>query len=273
MKTRCMGLIICLCSILVVNPYNLCLCSDEKQKFCSNTVHVEIINGRFFLWAEPELNSSNEDIPVIFLLHGAAQHAFSWFISWNKWSSKQVSFTKAALEKGFFIVSLESQKPIRPGPRAWDVFEKNFSANQDLQFIKNITIWLNNTKPQVNTNKLFCTGFSSGAFMCSRIALSIEDLFQAIALNSGCNADSISLTARGPVFDISSSYNLSKNHPPTLILHGKEDKIVPPICGVNYYNDLQKSGINSSLLIESEQGHVWLKDFNNNILDWFLKYL
>ena len=105
--------------------------------------------------------------------------------------------------------------------------------------------------------------------MCSRIALSDASLFNAISLNSGCNADSISLTKKGPVFDLDQSYNISNKHPPTMIIHGANDKIVPVQCSINYYTDLQKSKVQSNLILASNGGHEWFNSYNDEILSWF----
>jgi len=247
--------------------------SAPKENAFAHIFHINRVDGRFFLWAQPAIFSYKNGYPVIFLFHGAAQHAFSWIIPWNQWNRNQVSFTTNALDHGFFVVCLESEKPIRPGPRAWDVFEKNSTKNGDLDYIDDVILWLQSSSLEVDLENLFCTGFSSGAFMCSRIGLSREVLFNAIALNSGCNADSITLTMRGPIFDLNKTFNLSIHHPPTLIIHGQQDQLVPVECGINYYNDLQKANVSSSLLIDPEQGHIWLKDFNQEILDWFSQHM
>ena len=247
--------------------------SAHKENAFDYDFHINRVDGRFFLWAQPNTSSFENGYPVIFLFHGAAQHAFSWIIPWNKWNRNQVSFTTNALNQGFFVVCLESEKPVRPGPRAWDVFEKNSSKNGDLNYINDVILWLQSSSLEVDLENIFCTGFSSGAFMCSRIGISKESLFNAIALNSGCNADSITLTMRGPLFDLNKIFNLSVHHPPTLILHGKQDQLVPVECGMNYYTDLQKANVSSSLLIEPKMGHIWLKDFNQEILDWFSQHM
>jgi poly(3-hydroxybutyrate) depolymerase len=247
--------------------------SASKENIVVHNFHLACVDGRFFLWAQPASSFHENGYPVIFLFHGAAQHAFSWIIPWNQWNRNQAQFTTDALDQGFFIICLESERPIRPGPRAWDVFEKNSSENTDLLYTEEVVLWLKSSSLNIDLENIFCTGFSSGAFMCSRIGLSQEDVFNAIALNSGCNADSITLTMRGPIFDLNKTFNLSIHHPPTLILHGQQDQLVPVECGINYYNDLQKANVLSSLLIDPEQGHIWLKDFNQEILDWFSQHM
>jgi len=232
---------------------------------------VKVDDGRFFLWFKPNTNPPKEGYPAIFLFHGAAQHAFSWAIEWNSWTKNQASFKKKALQEGFFVFCLESQRPVFPGPRAWDVFEENASQNDDFEYITNVINWIKENLPEVN-NKLYCAGFSSGAFMCSRLAISYDPVFSAIAINSGCNALSISLENFGPSFNLTNSYSLPSIHPPTLLLHGQQDSIVPLKCATNYYNELQQSHIESTLFVEQDQGHIWLKSKNNDVIQWFLSH-
>ncbi|MFO8077196.1 MAG: prolyl oligopeptidase family serine peptidase [Thermoplasmatota archaeon] len=238
-----------------------------------NHVYFNIIHGRFFLYMQPTQQPTAEGYPIIFLFHGASQHAFSWLIGLNKWNKNQMSFATEALDNGFFLILLESNRPIRPGPRAWDVFTTNNSANNDIQYIQSILSWLNQSQLPVNMDSVFCAGFSSGAFMCSRLALNYEHLFNAIAVNSGCNAESITLSQRGPVFDIHSSYNLSADHPPTILLHGQRDQLVPVQCATNYYQDLRNSSVETQILIAPTHGHIWLSAYNQDILNWFSKQI
>ena len=255
----------------LLNPYQIIHTETlaESNKIFFQNIHLEIIEDRFFLWVKPQQEPTNEGYPMLFLFHGASQHAFSWILPINKWNKYQMSFTADALDQGFFLILLESNRPIRPGPRAWDVFTANNSENNDISYVQAILSWLNNSQLPVNMNSVFCAGFSSGAFMCSRLALNKEHLFNAIALNSGCNADSITLTNRGPQFDLYSSYNLSVNHPPTLLLHGQKDQLVPVQSAINYYQDLTNASVETQLWIASSQGHIWLSIYNTEILNWF----
>ena len=188
---------------------------------------------------------------------------------WNSWTINQVSFRKQALEAGFFIICLESKKPIRPGPRAWKVFEEDPNKNNDVYYVSMVLNWIKQHKPDINSDKVYCAGFSSGAFMCSHLANSYDPVFSAIAINSGCNAQAITLTKFGPSFNFTAQYSISKNHPPTLLIHGAQDTIVPLQCATNYYMDLQQSLIDSKLIIEEDIGHIWLKSKNDDILKWF----
>jgi len=241
-----------------------------KEKFITD-FNLKFFNNRFIVYKKPDISPQENGFPVIFLFHGAVQHAFSWFFGLNKWNRAQVSFTKCVLDNGFFVVGFESLKPIKPGPRAWDAFEKNDSLNSDILFVKQVINWLNNSSLPVDVNNIFCAGFSSGAFFCSRLAQSYDYGFKGIILNSGCNADCISISNMGPVFNSSTGFNISSFHPSTLIIHGKQDRLVPYECSNSYYLDLKSSGIDVTLFSDDFGGHNWLEEYNSLIIDWLEK--
>jgi len=230
--------------------------------------HLKFFKRRFIIYKEPNSPPPEKGFPVLFLFHGAVQHAFSWFFGFNFWSKAQTSFTRYALENGFFVVSFESLKPIRPGPRAWDAFEKNMTDNSDFLYLKNVISWLDNSSLSVDVGSIYCAGFSSGAFFCSRLSQSFDYKFKGVIINSGCNANCITLTNFGPVFNCSTGFNISSKHPPALIVHGKKDSLVPYMCAESYYQDLLDGGFEASLLADNSSGHIWLKKYNDLIIDW-----
>ncbi len=235
-------------------------------------IQIGLTNNRFFLWSQPNQDAPDEGYPVILLFHGAGQHAFSWILGWNQWNKAQKTFPQVALCQGYLIVYLESQRPIRPGPRAWDVFTIQATENKDIIYVQSIIDYLESLPINIDTNNLFCAGFSSGAFMCSRLALNCGELFSAVALNSGCNADRIILTNRGPVFNFSKTVDTPTSHPPTLLLHGTTDQLVPIGCSTQYQSDLHEVNIPCMLIIDPTQGHIWLSSQNNQILQFFDQY-
>lgn len=232
---------------------------------------IKVLNYRILFWKQPLTSAPENGYPVLFLFHGASQHGFAWFIGLNQWSKYQTIFTAKALGEGFFIITAESLKPVRPGPRAWDIFN-NGSHSKDFVLIENIIEWLEKCDLPVDKNSLYCAGFSSGAFMCSYIGHHFGNRFNAIAVHSGANSDSISLTSRGPDFDLNTLYNLSSSFPPTIIIHGEHDGFVPVQCAKNFYSDLQRNDIPSRLLINQDKGHIWLSEYDCEILNWFKTY-
>jgi poly(3-hydroxybutyrate) depolymerase len=234
---------------------------------------IEILNGRRFLWCPPSSHPFENGSPVLFLLHGASQFDVSWFFGLSPWSKAQSQFTEQAHEQGFFIIAPNSGRPIQPGPRAWDAFTPSINESEDLQFILHIIDWINHTQVSVDSSCLFCVGFSSGAFMASRIGHALGTRFQALIVHSGTNADMIEITNRGPVFDCTSPQNISALHPPTLIIHGNKDQLVPVECGIHFHEELLRNGVISKLLLDPDGGHIWLSTFNDDILNWIIDFI
>jgi len=236
-----------------------------------NDFGYQRLDNRYFLWKLPSTPPPEKGYPVLFLFHGAAQHPFSWFTEFNPWSKAQSSFTRLALSNGFFVIVPSSQRPIQPGPRAWNVFNTNLSESSDIQFFMNMLQWLETIDITVNSEEIFCAGFSSGAFMTSLIAHVFGARVTGVVIHSGTDPDSIILTDRGPVFNCTEPLQFPPDHPPTLIVHGGQDTIVPTSCGIHYYEELIRYGLNATLLLDPTGNHIWLSDFNQDILDWMIK--
>ncbi|MBN1902240.1 protease inhibitor I42 family protein, partial [Candidatus Sumerlaeota bacterium] len=58
------------------------------------------------------------------------------------------------------------------------------------------------------------------------------------------------------------------NHPPSLIIHGDKDRIVPFAYGEIYFQDLKKAGVNTEMLVMKEGGHQWPLQFHDIIVRW-----
>lgn len=232
----------------------------------------EWIDGRRFLWQTPSTGVPKTGYPVILLLHGASQHAEAWFGEGFIWGKQQTTFTLMALEMGYIVIAPDSLRPIPLGPRAWDAFAPTVNDSIDLPFIQSILRWIGNTSFQADMNRVYCVGFSSGAFMTSRIAQTLGSYFAAMAVHSGSNADAIRLTLRGPVFNCTPSHFILPTHPPTILIHGEKDNFVPLSCSQSYYEELQWAHIHSVLYIQDEGRHIWFPEYNEAIFTWFETY-
>ena len=76
-----------------------------------------------------------------------------------------------------------------------------------------------------NINDMHGVGFSSGAYMTSRMAFSYPNMFKSLSVQSGSYyyCDGSTCAAPSP-----QDFPGLKVHPPTLFLHGTADPIVPP---------------------------------------------
>ncbi|MBS3773458.1 MAG: prolyl oligopeptidase family serine peptidase [Candidatus Thermoplasmatota archaeon] len=223
------------------------------------------LDGRRLLWQQPTASPPTDGYPVIFVLHGAVQRADAWFGGSDPWSMAQTSFTTTALERGLIVVAPESRRPLFWGPRSWDAFAATVDTSLDLPFFQDIFAWLE-TLP-VNSSAVYCTGFSSGGFMTSRLARTFPACFAAVAIHSGADATATRLTWMGPILDCTKPLHFPAGYPPTMVIHGRYDEVVPALCGINLYGELQRNGIPSQLVL-TEDGHVWQTARNQEILDW-----
>ena len=75
--------------------------------------------------------------------------------------------------------------------------------------------------------------------------------------------------------DISPVWHVSPDDPPTLIIHGDQDRLVPLQQSELIIEKLKKAGVETNLVVKKGAGHGWLgmdKD-ENQIISWFDKYL
>jgi poly(3-hydroxybutyrate) depolymerase len=242
------------------------LVDDAKQIIVPQ---LEIINNRIILYASQSTSSSEEGFPVLFVLHGAAQYPFAWFFPLNLWSYQQSLFVKKALDAGFFVIAPSSGRPMKPGPHAWSSFIDDVNESEDLHLFQSLFGWLEKKEQMLNLDAVYCAGFSSGGFMTSRLAKTFPERFTGVLVHSGTDADSINFTKNGPEFDCESPKQYPINHPPTLIVHGEKDSIVPYECGFHFYSELKRNNVSVSLLTDPKEGHIWLSSFSAEMINWF----
>ncbi len=74
---------------------------------------------------------------------------------------------------------------------------------------------------------------------------------------------------------ISPVYHVTPDDPPTLIIHGDQDQLVPLQQSELIIDKLKKAGVKTNLVVKKGVGHGWLginKD-ETQAIDWFDKYL
>ncbi|MBC7128639.1 MAG: dienelactone hydrolase family protein [Thermoplasmatales archaeon] len=222
----------------------------------SSSPNEEWINGRRFLWEKPQTGCN---YPVIIVLHAALQRAEVWFYPFI-WSNGQYLFVKEALRMGYMVVAPDSLEPY--GIKAWDSFS---NESEDILFFYDILEWL--SENEADMERIYVCGFSSGAFMASRLAIFCGDKIEGVVIYAGANADYIKITKNGPEFDCISNQSIPSNHSPSLIIHGKKDRFVPYECGFHYYEELIKNGIDAKF-VSTIGGHRWQFMYNKYIFEW-----
>jgi predicted esterase len=242
-----------------LNPQHIIIRSQQLE------YNEEYLNNRQFLWQTPTTPPPINGYPVLFLLHGATQYAETWFYHGQgglkgslTWGKRQTAFTHQALKQGYMVIAPDSQRHLPFGPKAWNSNIPTLEENSDLQFIKNIIHWTQNHTIPINNNHICCIGFSSGGYMTSRIGLTLGSYFKALAIHSGAHADTLHPSPQD-----------TSIHPPTLIIHGMKDQMVPAKFGISLYHELKQNNISTHLLLNPWGRHIWQPFFNNTILDWF----
>ncbi len=233
----------------------------------------EWIQRRRFLWKAPTLPPPVDGYPVLLVLHGALSFAESWFWAGRGlylgaliWGLRQTKFVETALDRGYFVIAPDSTylSFLSDKTKTWDTSTCTFSESLDLPFIQDIFDWIANDPPvSINTNSIFCAGFSAGGFMTSRIAHYFGSKVKAIAVHSATNANVLNWKT-----DFSPQ-NFSEDHPPTIVIQGEKDKLMPAAAAIHFYEELQRNGIESKLLSKPTGHHIWLSEFNDDIFDWF----
>lgn len=270
MKSKIFSIVVVLVffSLIFVNSSNASFNSISiKSRFIFG-FKIEKIDDRVFYYKSPANEKPENGFPVLFLFHGAVQHGFNWFFGLNYWSLRQTQFTQKALDAGFFVIAPSSLKPVRPGPRAWDIFSND---SKDVIFMENMFDWIQSNNNLLDESQIFCTGFSSGGFMCTKVGHIFGEEIKAIAVHSGANSESVYLTNGPPEFDLDRTYNFSNSFPPTIIIHGQNDGFVPVEAANLLYSDLQRCNIVSEKHIDPDGGHIWLSDYDSFIFEFFDK--
>jgi len=219
---------------------------------------------RQFYYKKP---SGSGPFPVIIVLHGRAQDADVWLNS----SKAQGQFVSYALSEGYAIIAPDSVEPICPGVKQWDYTRTTDSV--DLPFFDKIFEWIDDNS-QLNSNRIYVAGISSGGFMTSRLALYFPTKIKAVAIHSAGNADKVSFDSECNTNFDESIPTVSSDHPPTLLIHGENDNIVPYLMGQKYYQGLQNAGIEANMLSQTTCTicHRWFSEYDDDILDWFNKH-
>ncbi len=118
------------------------------------------------------------------------------------------------------------------------------------------------TFPDVDPDRLYAGGISSGGYMTSRMAEAYPGRFRALAVHSAswctCGGSLCLLPARLP-----------GDHPPTLFLHGEQDAIAPPWAMRAYADQMAEEGLEQRVVTDPDAGHAWIRAAPTEIVDWF----
>lgn len=154
---------------------------------------------------------------------------------------------KELLDAGYAVVTPDALKE-------YGYWETNLNryANDDLEawyesvdhkYVEGMLKAIGNAQfGDLDPSKINAIGFSSGAYMVSRMAVNYQGVFNALVVQSGsyyyCSGGCTEKIAN----ELPASTWSSREHPPTLFLHGSTDNVVPPSTSSMYDSKLKGAG-------------------------------
>ncbi|MDB4987594.1 MAG: Dipeptidyl aminopeptidase/acylaminoacyl-peptidase [Myxococcaceae bacterium] len=246
-----------------------CSVSDTKAHCTSEAIQNVGAPGdlRRVYWAQPTTPPPATGYPAVVLYQGSfIGPATTWNADILKGAAfggfYQVALIDKLLASGFVVIQPEAQ-----GGRFWTTNTTgNYDSSADGIFIPLLLAQLEQGAfGTIDSAHLYATGISSGGYMTSRMAVSYPGRFRALAVESGSYA-----TCAGAICNVPS--HLPSDHPPTLLLHGGADSIVPIATAKDYYATLMANMIETKFVEDKQAGHEWLSTAPEDVLQWFLAH-
>lgn len=251
-------------------PNSICK-STKTAVQCPYNSTTLVANGilRTVHYQVPAGDAPNNGWPAVILFQGTgataslfwtATQATDLFGAFN-----QTKLVKKLLDNGYAVITPETHLS---GFTFWDTNNPlfaDYNSSNDHAFMLKIFNGIDNgTFGEINSNKLFAGGISSGGYMTSRMALAYPGKFKALAIAAGSYA-----TCAGPLCVLG---HVPNDHPPTLFLHGSADPIVPLFTMELYFDKLKEKGIPVRKVVENLSLHRWIDASPNAVLSWFNTY-
>lgn len=243
----------------------------KYKESSSNNVFLDIYKS----------NINNKPSPVIIYVHGG-----SWIYGDNSLPIGLDPIINAFNERGFTIISV-----------SYELLKEDTPISNPISDVKDAIRWVYKNKDEYNfdTDDIGIIGISSGAHLSLLAAYSDNDDFIGDKDLSGypSNIDYI-IDIFGPtelstldfsllgdkyeneiedvknssvLLDMYSPINYAnKNSPSTLIIHSKNDELVPYKNSLDLYNKLKELKVNSELLSLNSGGHKFYGFDNQEVI-------
>src|SRR3569832_1997173 len=172
---------------------------------------------------------------------------------------------KQLLEAGFAVLAPQTHLI---GTTFWDTDIPPWSAAWELSPDHSFMLAIfdaieGGTFGSLNPARLYAAGISSGGYMTSRMAVSYPGKFKALAIQSASYATC-------PVGPSCLVPELPADHPPTLLLAGLLDPVVPLWTIQAYQARLDAQGIKTQLIVDNLASHQWIPAAPDAAVNWFL---
>jgi hypothetical protein len=231
-----------------------------------------VLDGRAILYATPTGTAPAGGWPVALVFQGTG---FGPSTMWH-WTildpvgtvlggRTQVLLVKALLDAGFAVITPSADL----GAFVWDTnvppWSLDWAASPDDGVMQALFGAIDGGAfGPLSKTRWYATGVSSGGYMTSRMAVSYQGRFRALAIESASYA-----ICSGPLCLIPP---LPSNHPPTLFLHGALDVIVPMATALAYDARLRAMGVAQKLVIDPVFGHGWIPAAPTEVPAWFASH-
>ncbi len=245
-------------------------CHEEGPTLSCEHQVLELHPGlvaRQVLWQVPLGEAPAEGWPVALLFQGAEASAeLFWRTPGTRtgsaWTSTRI--TQTLLDKGFAVITPKARG------RGWGAWDTNLPGHaQDWEGAPDHLLMLDLLDAieqgdfgDLDPDRLFAGGISSGGYMSSRVGTEYPGCFQALFIHSGSWRSCAGAFCALPE-------ELPGDHPPTMFQHGEWDTVVPMRTAERYHQALDDAGVDTLFLAEPRLGHNWAADAPEAMLSWF----
>ncbi len=229
------------------------------------TSHAVTIGGRTVTYEVPLGAPPAAGWPAVVYYQGsfiAGSHAFAATMG-DQFGQYELTETVAALlDQGYAVIAPNA---LGDGSMFWQTnvppYATNWAGCDDDVFVHALLAAMaGGTFGPLDAGRTYAMGISSGGFMTSRMAVSYDGTFRALAIASASYATCSNTCSVPP---------LPADHPPTLFLHGGSDQIVPESAMTPYHDALVAAGRVTDAIIDPSAGHEWLPEGKTAIPAWF----
>lgn len=277
-RAKCISLLICIslgvsigCSEDTPEGSSSCERSETLVQCSYESLAVDgLVSERWVHFATPTGFPPTGGWPTVLLFSGSLFPSETYFEGNRKiWDVfyHQADVTASLLDAGFAVMAPESKGG---GYTFWDTnippFASYWEISPDHAFMLELFTEIEEgTFGDLDPSRLHAAGISSGGYMTSRVAIAYPDRFRSLAIQSASYA-----TCGGPICDVAEE--LPENHPPTLLLHGALDAVVPAYTSSFYFDRLGSHHIPVRRVLDEKAHHGWFENSAPEIVRWFLVY-
>lgn len=239
----------------------IALFSSDVSEAKEPKLQIQTIDYTTGLQADLFSPSSKKQIPAVILVHGGY---------WSHGSRKELSDFAAKLAKnGYLAMTID-----------YHLLPQYKQSTQTEDITKAIW-WLreNSEKLNINPSKIGVVGISAGGYLAAWAATHDELNSKGMhsrpnAVVSLCGPWNLSHEAEKEVSEdsvklielfcdeknreeVSPQFSISSSVPPTLLIHGASDKIVPLSQSLNAYKFLKSNHCNCKLIVVNKDEHIF----------------